>query len=429
MSKRPVAIDLFSGCGGMSLGFEQAGFDVAVAVEYDPVHVAIHEYNFPNTIPLCMSVRDTKGKDLLKLINKKKKEVDVIFGGPPCQGFSLIGKKDQSDERRNLVWEFARVVKEVMPKYFVMENVKGLTVGKNKKVLEEFVFLMNSYGYKVNKPVDVLNSANFGVPQSRERMFVVGCLREYDLPLTATKTHLYNLKNIGDQKDLLSPVTVWDAISDLPNIDDYDELLESDVLKIKAKPKSEYSKILSGAIKLDDDYSYIREHDSKHMTCSARTVHTQKSIDRFLETEPGKTEPISRFYKLDYDGLCNTLRAGTPTNKGAFTAPRPIHPEYGRVISVREAARLHSYPDWFRFNHTKWHGFRQIGNSVPPLLAKSVAKTIVKSLGLRILKPRKKFKLGKKELVTFTNIGASSYYNISSKTTGSRLRVSEAADV
>jgi DNA (cytosine-5)-methyltransferase 1 len=106
-------------------------------------------------------------------------------------------------------------------------------------------------------------------------------------------------------------------------------------------------------------------------------------MDRFASTPHGKIESISRFHKLDPDGLCNTLRAGTPSNKGAFTSPRPIHPFIPRCITVREAARLHSYPDWFRFHPTKWHGFRQIGNSVPPLLAQAVAEEIIKFLDIK----------------------------------------------
>ena len=428
MSERPIAIDLFSGCGGMSLGFEQAGFDLAITVEYDPVHMATHEHNFPYAIPLCKSVTDVKGAELLKNLNLKKGEVDVVFGGPPCQGFSLIGKRDESDQRSNLIWEFARVVKEVSPKYFVMENVKGLTVGKSKEILDEFLNYMNSLGYKVNKPVDVLNSANFGVPQARERMFVVGCLREYELPFSAKPTHLYKIDK-SDNLKLSEPVTVWDAISDLPNIDDYDELLEGDFIKKKFKAKTEYSKIMAGIEIASDDYSYKRVYEEGYLTASARTVHTEKSIKRFLETTPGKSEPVSRFFKLDYDGLCNTLRAGTPTNKGAFTAPRPIHPEHGRVISVREAARLHSYPDWYRFNHTKWHGFRQIGNSVPPLLGKAVAKAVIEALGVKLKKPRKKIRPGSEDLIYFSNVGASKYYDISNDTVGRRIRFSENLNV
>lgn len=109
-----------------------------------------------------------------------------------------------------------------------------------------------------------------------------------------------------------------------------------------------------------------------------------------MKPRNGENRKISRFHKLDPQGLCNTLRAGTPSNRGAFTSPRPIHPYTPRCITVREAARLHSYPDWFRFQRTKWHGFRQVGNSVPPLLAKAVASEIIKLLGIIPSQPTEK---------------------------------------
>src|SRR5207244_3649928 len=117
------------------------------------------------------------------------------------------------------------------------------------------------------------------------------------------------------------------------------------------------------------------------------TSHTPLSQKRFQATAAGETEPVSRFLKLDPMGVCNTLRAGTGSDRGAFTSPRPIHPHSPRCITVREAARLHSYPDWFRFHATKWHGFRQVGNSVPPLLARAVAAELVRAMGIEAKHP------------------------------------------
>jgi Site-specific DNA methylase len=126
----------------------------------------------------------------------------------------------------------------------------------------------------------------------------------------------------------------------------------------------------------------------------------------------GKNRKISRFHKLHPQGLCNTLRAGTPSNRGAFTSPRPIHPYTPRCITVREAARLHSYPDWFRFQGTKWHGFRQVGNSVPPLLAKAVASEIIKLLGIIPSQPTEKEKLGDDALLYLNMSQAAKRYNV-----------------
>ena len=169
--------------------------------------------------------------------------------------------------------------------------------------------------------------------------------------------------------------TVWDALSDLPDADDFPELLERDWIVTEFGAATSYSRSLR------------QPPDAKGrelLSSSLRTIHTPLSIKRFDETKPGAVEPVSRFLKLNPKGLCNTIRAGTASDRGAFTSPRPIHPYKPRCITVREAARLHSYPDWFRFHVTKWHGFRQVGNSVPPLLAKAVAAELAKALGLAL---------------------------------------------
>jgi len=186
-------------------------------------------------------------------------------------------------------------------------------------------------------------------------------------------------KRLALEKQRYCP-SVWDAIGDLPDIDGFPELLENDSVLFKPKGGSRYARILRGDSADPGDFSYVRRIEAGRLTSSLRSEHTALSRKRFGDTRPGDTEPISRFFKLAPTGICNTIRAGTPSNRGAFTSPRPIHPSFPRCISVREAARLHSYPDWFRFHMTKWHGFRQIGNSVPPLLARAVASEIVRAL-------------------------------------------------
>jgi DNA (cytosine-5)-methyltransferase 1 len=145
-------------------------------------------------------------------------------------------------------------------------------------------------------------------------------------------------------------------------------------------------------------------------------------MERFRATPPGTTEPISRFFKLPLDGQCNTLRAGTDSARGAFTSPRPIHPLLPRVITVREAARLHSYPDWFRFHTTKWHGFRQIGNSVPPLLGRAVAGRVMAALGQLPSRPAVLLSPGDRALLNFNMRQAADHYHVSSLVIGQRKR-------
>jgi DNA (cytosine-5)-methyltransferase 1 len=297
----------------------------------------------------------------------------VIVGGPPCQGFSLIGKRDINDPRNDLIVHFMRLVKEIRPKYFIMENVSGLTVGAAKHLLESVIADIETDGYSVVKPYRILNANDYGVPQSRKRLFLLG----------------YRTDQAAPQYPLKSSVstTVMDAIGDLPNIDKFDVLGESDTVAFTLSPNSDYAKKLHGILFDETDYSYPRNWNARLLTGSMRTQHTEKSIARFVNTELGKVEPISRFLKLDPLGQCNTLRAGTDKSRGAYTSPRPIHPRDNRCISVREAERLHSFPDWFRMHATKWHGFREVGNSVPPLLARAVATQIISALGHVPYKP------------------------------------------
>ncbi len=362
----------------MSLGFEQAGFDVAAAVEYDPIHCATHEFNFPDCAAICRSVGDINGKYIRDHSRIASQEVAVVFGGAPCQGFSMIGKRAIDDPRNSLVQHFVRLVVELKASYFVFENVRGLTVGAHKKFLEEIIGEFRKAGYRVLEDYRVLNAAQYGVPQDRQRLFLMGGRKGLPLPEYPESTHEGKHNgNSGPGNLFLRPTpTVWDALRDLPEADDYEELLHRDWVKARFKKSTAYSATLRGDETDPGDYSVPRNFDASLLTSSLRTIHTDLSKRRFLETQQGETEPVSRFHKLDPGGICNTIRAGTASDHGAFTSPRPIHPHSPRCITVREAARLHSYPDWFRFHVTKWHGFRQIGNSVPPLLARAVAAKI-----------------------------------------------------
>lgn len=406
--RRPVGIDLFAGAGGLSLGFEQAGFDIAAAVEIDPIHCATHEYNFPGTKVICASVVDLTGEEIRHKANLEDVDIDVVFGGAPCQGFSLIGKRAFDDPRNRLVFHYVRLVSELQPKYLVFENVKGLTLGKHSEFLRELIVALESAGYDVTNPYRVLNAADFGVPQDRQRLFVIGARRGLSVP---------NYPKPFDRR-----TTVWEAIGDLPDADQFEILNVADEVPAKWRTKAYYARRLRGLESDPANFGYVREFDSNMLTSSLRTEHTELSRQRFMATEHGKTEPVSRFRKLPPDGLCNTLRAGTDSARGAFTSPRPIHPFLPRVITVREAARLHSYPDWFRFHSTKWHGFRQIGNSVPPLLGRAVAGEVIERLGIEPQKPKVAIRPGKVDLLNFDMGAASRYFQVPRNTIAQRSR-------
>ncbi|MEA5582980.1 DNA cytosine methyltransferase [Nodularia harveyana UHCC-0300] len=421
--KRPIAVDLFAGAGGMTLGFEQAGFDVLASVEIDPIHCATHEFNFPFWTVLCQSVEKTTSREIRKNSAIGDRQIDVVFGGPPCQGFSSIGKRSFEDPRNSLVFHYIRLVLELQPKFFVMENVKGMTAGKHKEFIAEIINKFINNGYKVREKYQVLNAAHFGVPQNRERLFILGCRHDLELPNypePITQTAKLN-KSAASQEITLTP-TVWDALQDLPEIEKYHELYQRDWVVADFGKPSNYGRLLRGLRSTNNDYSYQRQYDSRILTSSLRTTHNLASITRFAATPAGKTEKISRFHKLDPQGICNTLRAGTPSNRGAFTSPRPIHPFIPRCITVREAARLHSYPDWFRFHITKWHGFRQIGNSVPPFLAKAVALEIIKCLDIKSNKSRMIKHLGNEILVSFNMKQAAKHFEVNPHTIEPRVR-------
>lgn len=431
--KRPIAIDLFAGVGGLSLGFEQAGFDVVAAVEIDPIHAAGHKLNFPDCAVICRDVRTLSGREIRSAAGIGNRTIDVLFGGPPCQGFSLIGQRVLDDPRNSLVFHFLRLVAELKPRTFVMENVPGMATGAHTALLSELVDSLKGLGYRVRQPHRILNAANFGVPQGRRRLFLLGArsdtfLPEYPLAVTMPPSDGHRAGSNGSLNlDLPFCPTAREAIGDLPDIGEYESLFETDELRFKLGRGSRYAMVLRTSIEDPDDHAYPREWDRSVLTGFLRAKHTPESIRRFDATRPGTTEPISRFFRVPLEGICNTLRAGTATDRGAFSAPRPIHPTYARCITVREAARLHSYPDWFRFHRTIWHGFRQIGNSVPPLLGRAVASCIMAALGEKPIKCKQKVLLGDPKLAAFNMKEAASYFGVDPGVIAPRKRAASIA--
>lgn len=408
---RPIGIDLFAGAGGLSLGFEQAGFDVVAAVEIDPIHAAVHAFNFPNCAVIPRSVEYLSGRDIRKAAGIGKRKVDVVFGGAPCQGFSMIGRRAMDDPRNALVRHFVRLVHELDAQAFVFENVKGITVGKHAQFLDELIEAFSSVGYEIRLPWKVLNAAHYGAPQYRERLILMGCKKGGALPEYPVEL----FRPAGSQKALLElpeGPSCYDALNDIPDAEAVDELLDSDAAKVKWGKASGYAKLLRGTKRAPWDYSHPREWNRSLLTSSMRTDHTEISRRRFKETEQGAVEPISRFFKLPSTGVSNTLRAGTDSARGAFTSPRPIHYQYNRCITVREMARLHGFPDWFRLHQTKWHGARQIGNAVPPPLARAVAAEVMKAAGYAPAVPDVAIRLGDPDLLRMDMGDASSHFGI-----------------
>jgi DNA (cytosine-5)-methyltransferase 1 len=442
--RRPIAVDLFAGAGGFALGFEQAGFDVVAALEYDPIHAAVHKFNFPRTEVVCANASRVTAAEIRAAVERGVAarssranwdgEIDVVFGGPPCQGFSSGGRRRVGDDRNLLVFDFLRLVTELRPSYFAMENVppmKNYIEERTLKLLDRFMLEIEAAGYEVVKPPQVLNAARYGVPQDRRRLIVLGARKGhahvlYPLPSVrpVKKRRADDPKpwEVGgreaDESLPLGP-TVAEAISDIPDLDRFAALwkvdavvLDESIVAAMNASASPYARRLRGLDDDPSDYSYRRKWNPELLTGSMRTAHTLTSIERFRKTPQGEAEPISRYYRLDEDGLCSTLRAGTGYERGSFMAPRPIHPTRHRVISPREAARLHSFPDWFRFHETKWHAFRQIGNSLPPLLGRAIGAEFMKALGVKPVKPQRAIETGDLKLLSFTTREAAQYFDV-----------------
>ena len=360
---KPIAIELFCGVGGMTLGFERAGFNVVAAFDSDKRNVAFHKLNFPHSKTFDNDVADLSADDVLKLANIPTNVIDLLFGGPPCQGFSVIGRRRAGDERNLLILEFARLVREIKPKYFVVENVRGLLYSYSSKILKSFLQRIRRSGYDVVEPVLVLDASKYGVPQKRQRAFILGYRKGLTPPRYPSP--------LSSSEGLLPPPTVAEAIGDLPDITAFDELLTSDRYVGELGIPSEYA----AALRELPANGYPKKNG--WLGGCMRTTHSRTTEKRFAATTPGTYEPTSRCYRLNSKGISFTLRAGSDVNNGSFTAARPIHPIHPRCITTREAARLHSFPDWFQFHATKWHGFRQVGNAVPPLLAEAVARSVL----------------------------------------------------
>jgi DNA (cytosine-5)-methyltransferase 1 len=368
-TKKKIAVSLFSGAGGFDLGLKAAGFEIGIAIDNNPIALATYQQNFPNATVLCKDIREVTGEEIRDRIHAKYPdwdgEIHVVFGGPPCQGFSVAGQQNVEDERNGLVGEFVRLVLELNPLAAIMENVPGI---ENQKfgcitanlqaVLEEHYFLS-----KWN-----LNASNYGVPQARKRVFFVASKFGSSVGGVGFRpAKLTNPKGEIVPPRQLPQHNVRDAITDLLPV----PLLPKQNTQVVSPDweKGEYAKSLE---EIFSNPGVI----TNEITGFAATTHTPEVIQQFINTPPGTREAKARAKKLEWDGLCVTLRAGS----GNRTALRPIHPSEPRVISVREAARLHSYPDWFNFSEGILHAHREIGNSVPPLLAYAVGMQVMKHL-------------------------------------------------
>lgn len=349
---KPRVIDLFAGVGGLSLGFEKKGFDVVLANEYDASIATSYIENHKNT---KMIVGDITSLDLEDTFGKLAGTIDVVIGGPPCQGFSQKGQRKTIHDERNFLFKYyVSVVELVKPKYFVMENVPNLLTAEGGYFRHEIEELFNKLGYSLE--YGVLNASDYGVPQNRRRAVIIGKLD-------------------GDAPKLPVPkrnnVTIWDAISDLAYLESGEG---SEEQEYKYPAESDYEKML--------------RKDSSKLFNHIATKHSPLALERLALIPPNagrEVLPEEHLTKSIYSGTWTrmkkdeisvtiTTRFDTPSS-GKFT-----HPFLNRAITVREAARIQSFPDNFHFVGNKGSQMKQVGNAVPPLLAAAIAEVIMNDI-------------------------------------------------
>lgn len=363
-------VDLFAGVGGLSLGVARAGFKLAAAVEIDPHAIAYHALNFPNVPHLGEDISALSGARLLDFAGLKAGQLHGLVGGPPCQGFSEIGLRAESDPRNDLFVHFFRLVAETRPAFFVAENVPGLVKERNKAVVERGLALVRP-SYRLLDPL-IVRASDYGAPTVRTRVFFIGYDEERVSALTETSFLPQQTEDVRVGRALQSLPAVrsdwqteqqsWRAVGELPDQPFERRLLNaipSGVGNAAAIKLLETRRLVSGFL---------------------GTQHTAETVARFKSLGPGEVDSISKCVRLSRAGYCPTLRAGTGPERGSYQAIRPVHPSSPRVIAPREAARLQGFPDWFQFHPTKWHAFRQIGNSVSPIVSESLMSVLFKAL-------------------------------------------------
>ncbi|TCB60962.1 DNA cytosine methyltransferase [Acinetobacter terrae] len=350
-----IGLDLFSGAGGMSLGAIQCGIDVRYAIEIDKEIALTFKKNHPNVDVITQDICNVDYKTLSGL--EERKEPLVIFGGPPCQGFSTSNQRNRNSENGKnwLFKEYLRLVKQFMPEWIIFENVKGILETEKGIFLDFIVNGFKILGYQTH--IFVLNAADYGIPQVRNRLFVVASLngrKEFSLP--------HKRKN---------KVTVSEALKDLPFIENGSSVFQ---MEYSEPPRSEYAKLMRESC--TKSYNNLVTRNAPHIIERYAFIPQGGNWQDIPKKLMSNYKDVSRCHT----GIYRRLKDSEPSIViGNFRKNMLIHPWYDRGLSVREAARLQSFPDSFIFSGTIGSQQQQVGNAVPPLLAKAIFEQVMKS--------------------------------------------------
>jgi DNA (cytosine-5)-methyltransferase 1 len=371
----PVVIDLFCGAGGLSAGLSEAGFKPILGIDFDPHCLATYQANHPQAATWCRDIAEVTGDDLHVALGGR--ELDLLAGGPSCQGFSTVGKRIEDDPRNALFKHFARLVREARPKFFLMENVRGLLTYRKGYFRQLIAESFEEAGYHVTS--QVLCAADYGVPQLRHRIVFIGTRLDV-APSFPAPTHIGS----GLWAERSPYVTVGEAIGDLPLLNGR---LSEEVWEYASPPQNPYQQYARGAALSQ----YVTLHQANGMSEAARQVVRLVKEGAGLRSVPVELLP-DRFRRMRTisDGSlrkdCTTLYYRLSRAAPAYTitcffrnvASGPfVHPVEDRSLSYREAARLMSFRDDYQFLAPALT--RQIGNAVPPLLARALGEHIMTS--------------------------------------------------
>ena len=349
-----TAIDLFSGCGGLSVGLEQVGFSVLAGVDFNEPALKTFAANHPEALTLSLDLSDPTSLDVLESQLGEDCDVDLVAGGPPCQGFSLTGPRRLDDPRNELYMSVLRAAERFQPKALLIENVRGMATLYNGEVLADVVESIERLGYVVTPP-QVLDAASFGVPQHRLRLFIVATRRDvspFSFPLP---TH--------GPDQAMPYLTCSEAISDLPSLE-HD--LGCEEAKYEATPQSPYQRAMrEGSAQL------LNHVGTRH------TEHVKEVIAQVPEGGNHKDLPPGVGESRKFNEAWTRYHSQRPSRTIDTGHRNHFHYRWNRVPTIRENARLQSFPDAFRFLGTKTQQNRQVGNAVPPLLAAALGRNLL----------------------------------------------------
>ena len=378
MDTKPLAISLFAGAGGCSLGFKRAGYDILYAIDINENAVETYRYNFSDTQCEMGDIMSCDFEKLLKNLKLKTGELDILIGGPPCQGFSTAGMRFWDDPRNGLLKHYVKALTILRPKWFIMENVEGLLTAKGGTYVYEAARAFIKLGYSIR--IDKIYAQEYGIPQRRKRTLVIGNSlgMEFNLPEPIVPVYGRIFKN--------ADVTLRHTIAELPN----PTLDKSSPICYSGKPKDEWEEQLrDGNKKLYDHFTPKIEGIQLERIKHLRPGQSMKNLPKALHHESFKR----RAYRRVMDGMPTERRGGAPSGIKRLIFDEPsltitgaairefIHPEDNRPLTLRECARIQTFPDWFRFQGNTSEKIKQIGNAIPPLLAEIFAMHLLVNYG------------------------------------------------